>query len=72
MYDVSYREGCLGNAHDRISTHLGFDTDNGAYYYYHPENKKTYAETLLDVHAYAEEVGLPYRHVQIDSWWYRS
>jgi hypothetical protein len=90
---------------DFISTHLGFDTDNGAYYYYHPEPCKrgcsrvnkgeckpipgyhaagnqslqggnppkpacvsTYEETLMDVYDYSVAVGLPYRHVQIDSW----
>lgn len=47
-----------------------YDTDNGAYYYYKPEKGKTYADTLYDVHAYAMEVGIPYRHVQLDSWWY--
>jgi len=31
--------------------------------------KKTYEETLLDVYEYSKAVGLPYRHVQIDSWW---
>jgi len=30
--------------------------------------KKTYEETLMDVYDYSVEVGLPYRHVQIDSW----
>ena len=30
---------------------------------------KTYEETLLDVYEYSKAVGLPYRHVQIDSWW---
>lgn len=55
---------------DFTTTHLGYDTDNGAYYYYNPEAGKTYAQTLLDVHAYAKKVGIPYRHVQLDSWWY--
>ena len=55
---------------DYTTTHLGYDTDNGAYYYYNPETGKTYDQTLLDVHAYAERVGIPYKHVQLDSWWY--
>ena len=55
---------------DFITNHLGYDTDNGAFYYYNPEKGKTYERTLLDVHAYSKQVGLPYRHVQIDSWWY--
>jgi hypothetical protein len=63
------KEESLSRA-DFISTHLGFDTDNGAFYYYHPEQDKTYEDTLLDVYEYSQQVGLPYRHVQIDSWWY--
>ena len=55
---------------DFITNHLGYDTDNGAFYYYNPLPNKSYYETLLDVHSYSVEVGLPYRHVQIDSWWY--
>ena len=35
-----------------------------------PEKGKTYAQTLLDVHAYARAAGIPFRHVQLDSWWY--
>ena len=101
------KEPALSRA-DFISTHLGFDTDNGAYYYYNPEPckdgcsavdqteckpvnttaggvgnttasltglhpphggcTKSYEETLMDVYDYSVAVGLPYRHVQIDSW----
>eukprot|EP01079_Euglenida_sp_SAG-EU17-18_P001622 gene1621-2852_t len=50
--------------------HKKQDTDNGAYYYYNPEPGKTYDQTLLDVQAYARSEGIPYRHVQLDSWWY--
>ena len=31
--------------------------------------RKTYEETLMDVYEYSIKVGLPYRHVQIDSWY---
>jgi hypothetical protein len=55
---------------DFTSTHLGYATDNGAYYYYNPEIGKTYGETLMAVKEYANKVGIPYRHVQLDSWWY--
>lgn len=46
------------------------DTDNGAYYYYNPIPNETYMETLWRVHKYAERVGIPYKHVLLDSWWY--
>jgi hypothetical protein len=57
---------------DYISTHLGFDTDNGAFYYYKTEANKTYEETLYDVKTYSDQAGIPYRHLQIDSWWYQK
>ena len=42
------------------STHLGFATDNGAYYYYNTEQGKDYQQTLLDVQAYWQSLGLPF------------
>ena len=33
-----------------------------------PACVSTYEETLMDVYEYSVSVGLPYRHVQIDSW----
>ena len=31
--------------------------------------QKTYQDTLLAVHAYAQKEGIPYKHVLLDSWW---
>lgn len=50
--------------------YLGYWTDNGAYYYYHPETNKSYEESLLDVKSYSVGSQIPYRYLQIDSWWY--
>ncbi len=50
--------------------YLGFTTDNGAYYYYNTEPSKDYEQTLLDVKAYADSEGIPYKYVLLDSWWY--
>lgn len=55
---------------DLTLQYLGFTTDNGAYYYYHTDNNETYEETLLHVYNYTQEVGLPYKYVLLDSWWY--
>jgi hypothetical protein len=55
---------------DFTTTHLGYATDNGAFYYWNPEKGKSYADTLLGVKDYANKAGIPYRHVQLDSWWY--
>ena len=55
---------------DITTTHLGYSTDNGAFYYYGSEKNKTMEDTILDVHAYAEAAGIPYRYALLDSWWY--
>ncbi|XP_076436393.1 uncharacterized protein LOC143275932 isoform X2 [Babylonia areolata] len=57
-------------AMDITLTHLGYWTDNGAYYYYNTEKGKNYEETLPDVMSYASEQRIPYRYLQLDSWWY--
>jgi len=49
---------------------LGYWTDNGAWYYYRTEEGMTFEETLLAVRAEADRLGIPYGHMQIDSWWY--
>lgn len=49
---------------------LGYWTDNGAMYYYHTEPGMNEEETLLGVKAYADEAGIPYGYLQLDSWWY--
>lgn len=49
---------------------LGYSTDNGAYYYYNTESGKNYQQTLIDVKTYADDAGIPYRYVLLDSWWY--
>lgn len=51
-------------------SYLGYWTDNGAYYYYHTEPGLNEEQTLLEVKAEADAIGIPYGHFQIDSWWY--
>ncbi|XP_062593083.1 uncharacterized protein LOC134254572 [Saccostrea cucullata] len=55
---------------DITISHLGYWTDNGAYYYYLTEQNKTYEDTMLDVKKYADSQNIPYRYFQFDSWWY--
>jgi hypothetical protein len=43
--------------------------DHGAYYYYNFGNA-TAQDVLLNVSAYAQAEGIPYRGVLLDSWWY--
>lgn len=55
---------------DRGLSHLGYWTDNGAYYYYETEGDLNEEDTLLAVKAEADELGVPYGYFQLDSWWY--
>ena len=63
-------------APDVTTKTLGYATDNGAYFYYQTEKNAstgkplTYEQTLLDVVADAKARGIPYRYMQLDSWWY--
>lgn len=50
--------------------YLGYWTDNGAYYYYNTVKNRTYEQTLYGVYKYSKEARIPYRYLQIDSWWY--
>ncbi|XP_070576646.1 uncharacterized protein [Ptychodera flava] len=55
---------------DFMINYLGYYTDNGAYYYYKTESKKNYEDTVIDVKSHSDKIGIPYRYLQIDSWWY--
>ena len=35
-----------------------------------PAKDMNYEQTLLAVRRYADEAGLPFRYVLLDSWWY--
>ena len=45
-------------------------TDNGACYYYYSGNYDNYEDALEDVKKDADQKEIPYRYVQLDSWWY--
>ncbi|VDI03306.1 Hypothetical predicted protein [Mytilus galloprovincialis] len=62
------RNSAIGK--DRTIHYLGYWTDNGAFYYYNPEKNKTYEQTMLDVKQNSVEQHIPYRYLQLDSWWY--
>ncbi|KAK7102304.1 hypothetical protein V1264_020541 [Littorina saxatilis] len=55
---------------DLTINYLGYYTDNGAYYYYLSEPHKTYQDTIIDVKANADQIQIPYKYIQYDSWWY--
>lgn len=59
---------------DDVHGSIGFWTDNGGYYHYAiGDNKslgKNYEEVLPKVKAYHEDLGVPFKHWQFDSWFY--
>jgi len=55
------------NLHNSFPSRAFFHADNGAFYYYNTErltngSHANYEQTLLDVHAYARSVGIPYKY----------
>ncbi len=55
---------------DIVCSHLGFWTDNGAYYYYKTEKGMNYEDTLVAVRKYFEQEDIPIKYFNFDSWWY--
>jgi len=53
---------------DFTNTHLGYNTDHGGYYYYNVGEYGNYSVLLEKVYEYAQSVGIPYRHILLDSW----
>ena len=45
-------------------------TDNGACYYYYTGKYGDYEKVLVAVKEDADSKGLPFRYMQLDSWWY--
>eukprot|EP00927_Polykrikos_kofoidii_P020312 TRINITY_DN19609_c0_g1_i1.p1 TRINITY_DN19609_c0_g1~~TRINITY_DN19609_c0_g1_i1.p1 ORF type:complete len:897 (-),score=123.03 TRINITY_DN19609_c0_g1_i1:77-2767(-) len=66
LVDNRYLDDCHGA--------IGFWTDNGGYYHYAVGNNeslgKTYEDVLPKVKAYHDELGVPFKHWQFDSWFY--
>ncbi|MFX0098308.1 MAG: hypothetical protein ACFFCS_01930 [Candidatus Hodarchaeota archaeon] len=53
-----------------ITAYLGYNTDNGACYYYNTEKGMNYEETMIAVSDHHKEIGLPMGYYELDSWWY--
>eukprot|EP00977_Amphora_coffeiformis_P005903 scaffold1248_cov170-Amphora_coffeaeformis.AAC.22 len=51
--------------------YLQYSTDNGAYYYYHADENKTYQDTILQLQDHVEnKIKLPVKSWLLDSWFY--
>eukprot|EP01137_Pigoraptor_chileana_P030725 Opistho-2@17610 len=58
---------------DVVVSHLGYWTDNGAYYSYLTENATaSYESTLEHISAYLHDSDIPAAYVQYDSYWYQK
>lgn len=55
---------------DLTNKYLGYWTDNGACYHYCTGDYDNYEDALIAEKEYADETGIPYRYLQLDSWWY--
>jgi len=56
-------------------THLGYWTDNGAYYYscFHSKNEGfNYQKIFEDLKNFFDREQIPVRYYQLDAWWYQS
>ena len=62
--DDSYRYS------DYTINYLGYWTDNGACYHYCTGKYDNYEDALVDMKKYSDQQGIPYRYLQLDSWWY--
>jgi hypothetical protein len=53
-----------------ITAYLGYNTDNGSYYYYNTEKGKNYEDTMIAIRARHKQIGLPIGYYELDSFWY--
>lgn len=60
-----------GSEADPLLTHLSYWTDNGAAYWYRTEPGQDLTTTLVAKIDELDQLGLPVRSVELDSWFYR-
>ena len=58
------------HAEDPLLTHLSYWSDNGAAYWYRTEPGRTITTAISDKIAELDELGVPVRTVELDSWFY--
>ncbi|XP_045596142.1 uncharacterized protein [Procambarus clarkii] len=55
---------------DTSADFLTYYTDNGAYHYYNPLPYINFRDALTHVYNYSLDNNIPFRRLQLDSWWY--
>ncbi|MHA1791530.1 MAG: hypothetical protein ACTSVI_02730 [Promethearchaeota archaeon] len=53
-----------------ITALLGYNTDNGAYYYYNTEKGMNYEDTMIALRKHHVKENIPIGYYELDSWWY--
>lgn len=67
---IWYRKDDSIRRNDFTNNYLGYWTDNGACYYYNTGTYSNYEDVLLAIKSDADQQAIPFRYLQIDSWWY--
>ncbi|XP_067660687.1 uncharacterized protein [Haliotis asinina] len=49
---------------------IGYWTDEGSYYFDKTDGTSTYEDTLIKVFSDAHNRSIPYRYVELDTWWF--
>jgi len=65
-------EASASVSRDVALSYLGYSTDNGMYYYYNTDfnDTATYDATLKHLYEYSQKIGVNYKYILLDSWWY--
>ncbi len=67
---TKYKKDETYKQRDLSINYLGYWTDNGGCYYYNTGKYKNYEETILAVKKASVDNKIPYKYLQLDSWWY--
>jgi hypothetical protein len=67
-----YQKGRMPRNADIPLSVLGYWTDAGTYYYYNHAPYMNYEEMLKALKDKADNVGIPYGYIQLDSWFYQK
>jgi hypothetical protein len=62
----------IGHQEDRLLKYISYWTNAGSAYWYRSINQTSYEDTLKQLVAHHESIGLNFGSYQLDSWWYQK
>ena len=65
-----YKKDEMYRLNDYSINYLGYYTDNGACYHYSTGKFDNYEDAMLAIKKEADDKDIPFRYLQLDSWWY--